>query len=259
MLPVAHDKAVHCLNFCDMKRGVWIGVIFCVGFIHYGHSQDLDQYFSQVNSFLSSYVKDGQVDYKSIADRFDEASSIYKAQCHIELGNASKEAQKAFFINAYNMIVIYQVAKYYEFNQQSPMDQSGFFDKIKHKVAGEMLTLNQLEIKKLLMTHKDARIHFVLACAAKSCPPLAEFAYVPGQLESQLEKRAQLAINDNDWLRLKDDERKVEVSKIFDWYKRDFTSNGITLIEYINRYRKTPIPNSYVVEFYEYDWSLNGG
>lgn len=258
-MPVANNRGGYCFNFCGMKRGVWIGVIFCICFVPHGYSQDLDQYFSQVNSFLSSYVQNGRVDYESIADRFDEAKDIYEAQCQLDLGNVSKEAKKAFFINAYNMIVIYQVAKYYEFNQQSPMDQSGFFDKIKHKVAGEMLTLNQLEIKKLLMTYKDARIHFVLACAAKSCPPLAEFAYEPGQLESQLEKRTRLAINDNDWLRLKNGERKVEISKIFDWYKRDFTTSGTTLLEYINQYREMPIPNNYAVEFYEYDWSLNGG
>ena len=242
-----------------MRGVVLIGITICICFGRIGYAQDLDRYFSQVNTFLSSYVENGRVDYKGIADKFEEIKAIYEAQCHINLQTASKEVQKAFYINAYNMIVIYQVAKYYDFNQESPMDQSGFFDKIKHKVAGEMLTLNQLEIKKLLVSFKDARIHFVLACAAKSCPPLADFAYVPGKLENQLEKKARLAVNDNNWLRLRNNDKKVELSKIFDWYKRDFTENGKTLIQYINQYRENPIPSTFAVEFYEYDWSLNGG
>ena len=32
-----------------------------------------------------------------------------------------------------------------------------------------------------------------------------------------------------------------------------------TVIEFINKYRKTAIPASYSVVHYEYDWSLNEG
>ncbi|MEM6360586.1 MAG: DUF547 domain-containing protein, partial [Bacteroidota bacterium] len=48
--------------------------------------------------------------------------------------------KNAFFVNAYNLIVIYQVAKFYPL--KSPLDRSGFFDRVKHTVAGESITLN---------------------------------------------------------------------------------------------------------------------
>lgn len=245
-------------RFYDMKRAVFLLLIYTF-FANTAFPQNLDDYFSQVNSFLSLHVENGKVNYKAIAQNFDEIKAIYVSQCHIDLRSTPEGQKKAFYINAYNIIVIYQIARYYEFNQKSPMDQSGFFDRIKHKVAGEMITLNQLEIKKLLMTYKDPRIHFVLACAAKSCPPLASFAYVPEKLERQLDERAWLTLNNDSWLRLRPGQQKVELSKIFDWYKRDFVSGGNTLIQYINQYRKTPIPGNFAIEFYEYDWSLNEG
>lgn len=243
----------------SMKKSLLLIFVCGVLSLNTGYTQSLKEYFGAVNSFLSTYVQDGRVSYKKVAGNFGEAKSIYKMQCDMDLSKASADTKKAFYINAYNLIVVYQVAKYYEFNSKSPMDQSGFFDKIKHKVGGEMMTLNQLEIKKLLMPYRDARIHFVLACAAKSCPPLASFAYIPEKLDDQLDTRTKLAVNNKEWLRLKKESKKVMLSKIFDWYKRDFTMNGVTTIQFINKYRKEPIPGNFKIDYYEYDWSLNNG
>ena len=44
---------------------------------------------------------------------------------------------------------------------------------------------------------------------------------------------------------------------IFKWYQKDFEQEAGTVVAYINRYRKSPIPDSYKIEFYPYDWSLN--
>ena len=42
--------------------------------------------------------------------------------------------------------------------------------------------------------------------------------------------------------------------------KKDFTMNGEnSVIEFINKYKNAPIPASYSVVHYEYDWSLNDG
>jgi hypothetical protein len=119
------------------------------------------------------------------------------------------------------------------------------------------MTLNSLEIKKLLTIYKDARVHFALACAAKSCPPLASFAYLPATLDKQLTERASAALNNPGWIKVNTTQKKVELSKIFDWYKKDFTGDGKTEIEWINQYRAEKIPTNFSVGFYEYNWALN--
>ncbi len=240
-----------------MKKAIFI----LLGVLTLGNASvatDLPAFFSLADAFLKKNVENGKVHYKEINANFSEVESLYKVIEKMDLSSASDASKKAFYINAYNIIVIYQVSKYYPL--KSPLDRSGFFDKVKHTIGGETMTLNALEIKKLVLTYKDPRIHFVLACAAKSCPPLASFAYQPDQLDKQLDTRTKLSVNNKEWLRLSAGNKQVSLSKIFDWYKKDFTMNGEnTVLEFINKYRASPIPGSYTVSYYEYDWGLNEG
>ncbi|MBL6447013.1 DUF547 domain-containing protein [Fulvivirga sp. 29W222] len=219
-------------------------------------SYNFNNFFKQSDDFFKKYVQHGRVAYEAINSQFSEIESLYNSIGDADLSNASDDEVKAFYINAYNLIVIYQVSKYYPL--KSPLDQSGFFDKVKHKVAGVPMTLNFLEIKKLILTYKDPRIHFALACAAVSCPPLANFAYMPEQLDQQLNSRTKLSLNDPVWLKVRADQNKVYLSKIFEWYSKDFVMSGEgSVLQFINKYRSKNIPTSYAIAYYEYDWSLN--
>jgi len=215
----------------------------------------LSAFTSSSDYFLKKYVSNGSVAYTKIKQNIGEVEALYALIGEMNLSGVDVAMQKSFYINAYNLIVIYWVAKHYPL--KSPLDNSGFFDKVKHKVAGEEITLNSLEIKRLLFPYKDARLHFALACAAKSCPPLASFAYTPVTLDKQLTERATAALNNPGWLKINNAEKKVELSKIFEWYKKDFTADGKTELEWINQYRKEKIPATYTVGFYEYNWALN--
>ena len=48
----------------------------------------------------------------------------------------------------------------------------------------------------------------------------------------------------------------VALTKIFDWYEGDFSSNGV--IAFINRYREEDkIDGDAKISYLPYDWSLN--
>ncbi len=224
-------------------------------FLVFGTQASVATFNAKCHDFFGKYVNNGKVAYKNVKANLGDIARLYSEIESMDLSAASENEKKSFYINAYNIVVIYQVTKFYPL--KSALDQSGFFDKVKHKIAGESLTLNHLEIKKLIISYQDPRIHFVLACAAKSCPPLASFAYTADQLDQQLEARTMLAINDAGWLKVIPAENKVLVSKIFDWYKKDFTATGMSVLEFINKYRNKKIPANYSVGHYEYDWSLN--
>jgi hypothetical protein len=165
-----------------------------------------------------------------------------------------KEIQ-AFYINAYNLIVIHQISKLYPI--KSALDQNGFFNKVKHKVAGEMLTLDQIEKGKVILKYNDARVHFAFSCAANSCPELANFAYRPDMLDVQLDERTRKTLNDPVFTIVDKQNKKVELSMLFKWYQKDFEQNGMNNLGFVNRYRNESIPDNYSVSFYEYDWGLN--
>lgn len=215
----------------------------------------LADFNQQADEFFKTYVEDGQVKYKKLANDPQPIQHLYKMVNETSLDGISPAERKSFYINAYNLITIYQIVKDYPVN--SPMDIPGFFDEIRHGVAGEQLTLNQLEKEHLFVHHFDPRLHFVLVCAAKSCPALAEFAYTADKLDQQLEEKTRQALNDPNFIRVNSKKQEVAVSKIFEWYKDDFLKENPSLLAYINRYRDKPISTQYTVAFYEYSWQLN--
>ena len=97
----------------------------------------------------------------------------------------------------------------------------------------------------------DARIHFAVNCAAASCPPVLNRAWTASNLNSNLDKQTKLFINNAAFNNI--DEKQVELSKIFEWYKEDFGD----LITYINKYSNTKVKDNAKVSFREYDWALN--
>ncbi|MDH5474711.1 MAG: DUF547 domain-containing protein [Cyclobacteriaceae bacterium] len=233
-----------------------INVLIIVAAFTIGNVEaEVVSFFNKTDVFVKKYVNNGNVNYKDVKRNFTEIESLYATIGAMNLDDSDEVSKKAFYLNAYNLIVIYQISKYYPL--KSPMDQSGFFDRVKHKVAGESLTLNEIEIKKIILIYKDPRIHFALACGAVSCPELASFAYQPKILNEQLDARTKKAINDPKFIQLSSKDNLVKISEIFKWYKRDFTGNGDTVLGFINQFRNSPIPSGYTQDYYQYNWNLN--
>ena len=173
--------------------------------------------------------------------------------------NISKDEMnkyKSFWINTYNLAVIKGIIANYPV--KSPLAIPGFFDKELYLLAGKKITLGHLENKLLRAQFDDPRFHFVLVCAGIGCPPIISEAYFPATLEKQLNKQTKLAINNNDFIMINAKKKRVKLSEIFKWYKEDFTTNGKSLIDYVNLYKDgDKLLNNYKVSYYPYNWSLN--
>ena len=183
-----------------------------------------------------------------------KVAGLYQIIGATSLEGKSDNEKIAFHINAYNLIVIHQVAKYYPL--KSVLNRSGFFNAEKHLVAGEKLTLDEIEKVKTIGVYKDPRVHFAFSCAATGCPQLASFGFEPSTLNTTLDSRTKRAVNNSDFTKVDDQKKRVYLSKIFEWYAKDFTTNG-DVITYLNKYRAKKIPSDYKVSYYEYDWNLN--
>ncbi|MCL5247159.1 DUF547 domain-containing protein [Cellulophaga sp. 20_2_10] len=218
------------------------------------YSQDTNQFFTKANTFFNTYVANGKVAYKDIKASpalLDELVTDIKS---IQVTKSKATEYQAFWINAYNISVIKNVVNNYPL--KSPLDKAGFFDKIKHNVAGKELTLNDMEHKMLRSVFpKEPRFHFVLVCAGLGCPPIINEAYMPSLLEDQLQIQTQIAINNPSFIMVH--KNKVKLSQIFEWYKGDFTQDGKSLIDFVNLYREEKIDTKAKVSYYPYDWTLN--
>ncbi len=217
------------------------------------HSPNPESFFELADSFFHRFINGGLVDYRLVNSNQAALNELANIIRDFDIQQASAQEQKAFYINAYNLLVIKSINERYPIN--SPMSIPGFFAQVKHEVGGEKLTLDDIEKKKLFKTTQDARLHFVLVCAAKSCPRIANFAYLPANLDDLLEKRTTMALNDPDFVKV--GPKKVLVSQIFEWYKGDFAKDSSSILDYLNKYRRAPLDGDLKLGYYEWDWSLN--
>ncbi|SMC00331.1 protein of unknown function DUF547 [Hymenobacter roseosalivarius DSM 11622] len=211
------------------------------------------------SAFLQKYVRaDGNVNYAAIKKQPAELKALLQTVQSFDAKAASAAERKAFYLNAYNVTVIGAVVERYPL--ASVMKVPGFFDKLKFTVAGEQMTINELETNKLRKPYNDPRIHFALVCAAKGCPRLSREAFAAATLDAQLAAQTKRVLTDPTFIRPDAKAKKVQVSEIFKWYAADFKAPGPALIHYLNQYRAAqPIPATYTVDYYAYDWSLNEG
>ena len=109
----------------------------------------VDTFLKNTDTFLKKNVENG-VNYAAVKN---DASldALIKTIAEIDLSNVDAINKEAFYINAYNLLVINAAAKSYPL--ASVQDIAGFFDTKKHTVSGERTTLNDLEKDKLCLLY----------------------------------------------------------------------------------------------------------
>lgn len=231
-------------------------VFLFLTFLTTAHAQTpVDSFFKDAEAFLQLNVKNGLIDYRGIQEEPDRLNDLVTQIEEISLSEVSPNQKKAFYINSYNILTINSIVE--NGIPKSPLDVEGFFSGQKHMVAGKKLTLDGLEKETLFPAFPDARMHFVLVCAAKGCPPIRPYAYLPVNLDQQIYKATVSTLNSDYFIRLKPDQGKVLVSEIFKWYESDFLKEADSVIAYINRFRNEKINTNDALNYYSYDWALN--
>jgi hypothetical protein len=222
------------------------------------HAQSRDavafnRFFKAADVFFLAYVdSSGQVAYSQLKGQPAQLDQLIEQIASAPIEGANADSRKAFLINAYNILVIKSVIEQYP--MKSPLDQADFFQRKVHQVAGQRMSLEQLEKKELMGNFPDARLHFVLNCGAKSCPALTPFAYWPNKLEEQLDAQTRKVLDDPAFLPVDDFAESIGLSQLFQWYEKDFKPS---VRDFIDQYRSDSVPPSYRAEYYNYNWQLN--
>ena len=178
----------------------------------------------------------------------------------------SKPQQMAFLINAYNAFTVELILANYPVKSIKDIGSDLFANRWKKKffrLFGQDSYLDQIEHEMLRKpgVYNEPRVHFAVNCASIGCPMLREEAYVAGRLEAQLEEQARRFLSDRSRNRLAGN--RLEVSKIFDWFKEDFGVRERFFAKYAAQLADGAEAQGLVAEgrapvgFLEYDWTLN--
>ena len=211
------------------------------------------------DNIVKNHVSDGVVNYPAIAE--ESTFSQYLNELAKPLVTKSRDEQLAFWINGYNALAIRGIL-----DGRSPstfFGRVGYFKNTKYTIAGRTINLYDLE-RKIIIPFKEPRIHFAINCASTSCPKLVSHAYSAQHLDQQLETVTRNFINDSIRNRFDRQNKVAYLSKIFDWFKKDFKQHSGSVQKYVAQFVNDPVlaqelhNDQYRIKFLKYDWSLNG-
>lgn len=205
------------------------------------------------DDLLKKYVtSSGRVNYAGIKKDLSKLNGyLQDLQNNPPQNDWPKNKAMAYWINAYNTFTVKLIVDNYPVASITKLEGGKPWDKKWIKIGDKTYSLNNIENDILRPKYKDARIHFAVNCAAKSCPPLLNQAWTADNLNNNFEKQAKSFINNPSFNKISDS--KIQVSKIFEWYASDFGN----LIEFLNKYAATKIDGKAKVEYLEYNWDLN--
>jgi hypothetical protein len=194
----------------------------------------------------------GKVDYKGFIQSKEQLNQYLESLAsQTPTQTWSRNEAMAYWINAYNAFTVKLIIDNWPVSSIRDIHNGDPWNVKWIELEGKKYSLNQIENDILRPRYGDARIHFAVNCAAKSCPPLLNRAFTSEQLNAQLDQQARSFINSTQYNSISP--QSIQVSKIFDWYAADFGN----LIDYLNQYSNTTIRSGAKVSFLEYDWGLN--
>lgn len=199
-----------------------------------------------------------------------EALAAYRSQLTlIDPDRLSPAAALAYWMNLYNAGALDLAAQAVAAGAASVLRVGRAFDRIWAEVAGEELTLNDIEHGKI-RRFGDPRIHGGLVCGSASCPTLRYEPFTGDALPAQLDDQMASFLAGGGAVR-DEAQSKLLLSRVFLWYGADFTrpnrmptllparkaaiadALGTWLPPDLEQWRLAAGPH---IAFQPYDWSL---
>ena len=215
----------------SLRAYAW--VFACVIFVATPAAQDSLADGARRKTFdqlLDLYVRNGDVYYRALKAERAKLDGFLTLQGTTAVDKLPREEQIAFWLNAYNALVLKTVVDHYPilgsaagYPPKSIRQVSGAFERLPHRVAGRTLTLDQIEQTVLAGFH-DPRVYFALGRGAAGSGRLRSEAFVPARIEEQLVETAAECVTRAQCIRVDREGGKVYASSIFSWREKEFAA-----------------------------------
>ena len=238
-----------------------------------------------LDRILDTYVRDGYVYYNALkAGR--NALDQYVTSLDVApelLARMTESDRRAFWLNAYNAVVLRTVINGYPINgkaasypAKSVGQLPGAFDKVRHRVAGQVLTLN--EIENLIAAFGDARLLLALGRGTIGSARLRSEVYRGTRLDEQLTDAVKGFVRGARNFKLDRDTGALKVTPLLSWRGPNFVASFAAASGAEMWANRTPLEraivamayphlfpsekavlalNTFQMSFGEYDWRLN--
>ena len=244
-----------------------------------------DPFHRAFDQILDLNVRDGMVYYRALQSergRLDRYVATLNVPAETFAG-WSRPQQMAFWVNAYNALVLQTVVNSYpirgkssEYPAGSIRLLGGAFDKTKHRVAGRTLTLDEIE-KTVLPEFKEPRLFLALGRGAVGSGRLRSEAFSADRLPQQLDAVAVDFMTHEQMIKIDRGQDTISLTPILSWREAEFVAaydpGGTgpfaarspierSVIAFITP-RLLPLEkefirkNAFRIAFHPFDWRLN--
>ena len=216
-----------------------------------------------LDGLLRRFVTDGMVDYGGLK-HFQSVLQQYLEQiAGLDQRQHGRNELLALFINAYNATTLKLILEHFPgIHSIRDIPSSQRWHDRRWRIAGETLSIDEIENKVLRKRFREPRIHFAIVCASVGCPPLRAEAYRGSQIDSQLADQARIFNQSEHYIKLQ--KNTLWLSSIYDWYSEDFKSAAGSILGYVASYSNGAVReaiqtrgNELQIEYLPYDWRLN--
>jgi hypothetical protein len=244
-----------------------------------------DPFHDPLDRMLDLNVRDGLVYYRALQSdraRLDGYVSALNVPA-ATYDSWSREARMAFWVNAYNAVVLQTVVNRYPIRGKSELyppasirQIPGAFETTRHRLAGRSLTLDDIE-KTVLPEFQEPRLHLALGRGAIGSGRLRSEAYTAERLAGQLDAVQKEFVRDGNLLRIDREADRVSITAILSWNAGPFVAvydPGSTgpfgqrspieraLMAFITPNllpleRELVDRNTFTVVYHPFDWRLN--
>lgn len=230
---------------------------------------------------LSPDKKQTRVDYAQLnkqPNTLNEYLAVLSAVKQSDYQLWTDHEQLSFLINAYNgftlQLIMQNYAKFKNGKVESIKDLGGFFSSPWKKsfftLLDEKHSLDDIEHNMIRVWFERPRVHAALVCAAVSCPPLRNEAFVGDYLTQQLDDQMRQFLSDEQRNTIKVSDNTVYLSAIFKWYGEDFEKGqqGFNSIKDLIKVYQADMADDpqqltwlhkqgFDIRYLDYDWRLN--
>lgn len=208
------------------------------------------------DAILARTVRDERIDYLAVRDEHLPALQAYRqAMARVDVAALPEKEKLAYWFNVYNASMIAAVVERLRAGWSPSQDDYAVFKAKTVMAKGEVITLDAVEHEILRKGFKEPRLHVALVCGARSCPPLLARAYRADDLDAVLDANMRRFIEDPARNNIDHDGKKLQLSRIFDWFKDDF-GGEVGVRKLVGRVVGKDV-GRYQLSYLEYDWRLN--
>jgi len=179
---------------------------------------------------LDLYVRDGEVYYRALKTERAKLDGYVNSLAGVAVDRLGREESIAFWLNAYNALVMQTVIDHYpiqkrsgDYPAKSIRQIPGAFERLPHRVAGRTVTLDQIE-QSILMQFQDPRIFLALGRGAEGSGRLRSEAFTAQRLDAQLTEAALECASRARCLSIDRDADTISVSSVFSWREKEFAA-----------------------------------